>query len=228
MTSFTTKFLGDVDCGRSLQRGVRAFALVALLVGCSSGSGTTPDAGAGGAGGKTGGGGKGGAAQGGAAGSTAGTTGAGGSGGVIATGGSRQAQAALPARAALQARPARAELAGAGGKAGAGGTAGAGGKAGAGGAAGQRRRGGGRRCGRRDRRGGCGDARPPTPAARVWTCPEWACRPGLWPRGAASSPPMTARTDRPSTPALPFLRSESSTETSRPSGSRAPTGRGSP
>ena len=126
MTSFRMKSLGEV-CWRSMHRGGAAFALVALLVGCSSGSGTTPDGGGGaggggGSAGKTGAAGsKGGGGQGGAAGSTAGTTGTSGAGGVTGSGGVAGA--------------AGAGAGGAAGKAGAGGGAGTGG-AGAGGAAG--------------------------------------------------------------------------------------------
>ncbi|HSY42060.1 MAG TPA: hypothetical protein VLA79_21140 [Polyangia bacterium] len=130
MTSFKTKSLGGIGW-RFLRRGGSAVALVALLVGCSSGSGTTPDGGGGGSAGKTGGGGKGGSSQGGVAGSTAGTTGTGGSGGATGAGGVAGAAGAGAAGAT-----GAGGTAGAGGKAGAGGTAGAGGKAGAGGTAG--------------------------------------------------------------------------------------------
>ena len=114
-----------------------AFALVALLVGCSSGSSTTPGGGGGGSAGKTGAAGKGGGGQGGAAGSTAGTTGTGGTGGVTGTGGvagaagagagaeparvEPLARAEKPARAAVRAPAARRiRWTGAGGAAGAG------------------------------------------------------------------------------------------------------------
>src|SRR3954467_5652728 len=87
MTSFRTTSLGDFGCWPSLQRGGRAFALIALLVGCSSGAGPTANGG-GGAGGRGGaagttasgggGGGHGGAAGATATGGAGGTTGAGG------------------------------------------------------------------------------------------------------------------------------------------------------
>ena len=93
MTSLRTKSLGVVGCWRSLQVGGRALALVALLVGCSGGSGTTGGGGAGGGGGKggaagkTGSAGQGGGGSGGAAGSNAGATGTAGTGGATGTGG---------------------------------------------------------------------------------------------------------------------------------------------
>ena len=92
MTSFRTNSLSDVGCRRSLQREGLAFVLVALLVGCSSGSGAMSDGGGGvggGSAGKTGGAGQGGGGLGGAAGSTgtAGTSGTTGTGGAAGSGG---------------------------------------------------------------------------------------------------------------------------------------------
>jgi hypothetical protein len=92
MISFQMKSCEDLGYWRSLQRGGRAVALVALLVGCSSGHTTTPygtggeGGSAGGAGGTTttGTGGGGGAAG---AGATVGTGGAAGSGGAGDRGG---------------------------------------------------------------------------------------------------------------------------------------------
>jgi hypothetical protein len=102
------KSLGGVECKRRGQGGCPAFVLVALLVGCSSGSGTTSAGG--GAGGGAGSGGE----TGGAAGSAAGATGTPGSGGATGTGGSGGAG----------------EVGGAGG--GGGGSAGVGGRGGGG------------------------------------------------------------------------------------------------
>jgi hypothetical protein len=119
----------------SLRRSPReglAFVFVALLVGCSSGSGTTGAGGGGGAAGKTGSAGQGG---GGAAGAI-GTAGAGGAAGTIGTAGAGGAAGAAGGTAGTGAVAGSGGAAGAGAAGAAGSGAGAGGKAGSGGAAG--------------------------------------------------------------------------------------------
>ena len=126
MNSFKTNFFGGIGSWRSWQRGGRAVALAALLIGCSSGSGPTPDGGGGhgGAAGKPGGTGGAGGGQGGAAGATA----TGGAGGTTGTGGAGGA-------AGAGATVGTGGVAGTGGAAGAGGSGGRGGAGGVGGAA---------------------------------------------------------------------------------------------